>query len=126
MMIADGVGLGCRSTTLRVITCASGCANAAAPSLGQRAHDVALRQDADDALLRTEHDERADPRSREQFAIASSSVAVGSMVMTLLPLVDRMALTFMGRLLDRQNRPRGPPANMETLSVDSGFRCVAA
>ena len=80
-------------TTLRVITCPTGCSGAGA-ALGQHAYDVPLRDDTRDPLVGADNDQRANATCRQQLT-ADARSAVGSMVATSVPLLSRIAVTIM-------------------------------
>ena len=61
-------------------------------ALGERAHDVAFGEDADDAAVHAEDERRADTLSASS-ATAEESVALGSTLTTSRPLAARMMLT---------------------------------
>ena len=63
--------------------------------LGERAHDVALGQDAGDAAIGPRHYDGADAPFGEELC-GVRQVAAGSIVTTSLPLRDSIALTVMG------------------------------
>jgi hypothetical protein len=66
--------------------------------LGQRPHNIALRQDTDDAVIGAKDTTEPMCRSVSSFTAAARS-AVGSIVTTLPPLAARIVLTFISSLL---------------------------
>src|SRR5262245_44420423 len=110
-MIALTVSASLQVSTLRVITWASGAFRAASPSEA-RARTIS-RSDRMPMTLRSgPSTTRAPIRRCANSAMAVSSVAFGSMVVTSRPLLDRIFFTVMGRLLDRkQPRAAGRPVS---------------
>ena len=66
-MIRATVSRSVQVTTLRVITAATLSSSACGATLGQRAHDIALRQDAGNATVGTGNDDGADPPLCQQL-----------------------------------------------------------
>ena len=68
------------------------------PTLGESEHNIALRQEADNAVIGAEDDDRADASLGQELTAAARS-AVGSIVTTFPPLPSKMFLTNMAASL---------------------------